>query len=129
MRDWTHVDDTCAALDCILHADLAPLRGEVINIGSGESISIADIAGMVVRVMGASPSLITYVGERPGQVFRHTADRSKAARLIGWAPRVTFEDGLRRTAEWYTKNREWWQKQLWMREIPIVTRSGDQDLH
>ena len=129
MRDWTHVDDTCAALDCILHADLAPLRGEVINIGSGDSISIADIAGMVVRVMGASSSLITYVGERPGQVFRHTADRSKAARLIGWAPRVTFEDGLRRTAEWYTKNRDWWQKQLWMREIPIVTRSGDQDLH
>src|SRR4029077_784007 len=40
--DWTHVDDTCAALDCILHADLAPLRGEVVNIGSGDSISIAD---------------------------------------------------------------------------------------
>jgi dTDP-glucose 4,6-dehydratase len=129
MRDWTHVDDTCAALDCILHADLAPLRGEVINIGSGDSISIADIAAMVVRVMAASPSLITYAGERPGQVFRHTADRSKAARLIGWAPRVSFEDGLRRTVEWYTKNRDWWHKQLWMREIPIVTRSGDQDLH
>jgi dTDP-glucose 4,6-dehydratase len=69
------------------------------------------------------------VGERPGQVFRHTADRSKAARLIGWSPRVTFEDGLRRTAEWYTSHRDWWQKQLWMREIPVVTRSGDQELH
>jgi dTDP-glucose 4,6-dehydratase len=62
-------------------------------------------------------------------VFRHTADRSKAARLIGWSPRVTFEDGLRRTAEWYTSHRDWWQKQLWMREIPVVTRSGDQELH
>jgi dTDP-glucose 4,6-dehydratase len=129
MRDWTHVDDTCAALDCILHGDLAALRGEVINVGAGESLTIADIARMVVQVMGASPSLITYVGERPGQVFRHTADRSKAARLIGWSPRVTFEDGLRRTAEWYTSHRDWWQKQLWMREIPVVTRSGDQELH
>ena len=69
MRDWLHVDDTCAALDCILHGDLAPLRGEVINIGSGESLSIADIARMVVQVMGASRSLITYVGERPGRSF------------------------------------------------------------
>jgi dTDP-glucose 4,6-dehydratase len=129
MRDWTHVEDTCGALDCILHGDLGTLRGEVINIGSGESVSIAEIARMVVRVMGAPPSLITYVGERPGQVFRHTADRSKAERLIGWTPRVTFEDGLRRTAEWYRNHRDWWQKQLWMREIPVVTRAGDQELH
>jgi dTDP-glucose 4,6-dehydratase len=129
MRDWTHVDDTCAALDCVMHRDLKALRGEVINIGVGESISIADIARMVVKVMGAAESLITYAGDRPGQVFRHTADRSKAARLLGWAPRVSFETGLRRTAEWYTNCRGWWEKQLWLREIPIVTRAGAVELH
>jgi dTDP-glucose 4,6-dehydratase len=129
MRDWTHVDDTCAALDCILHRDLSTLRGEVINIGTGESMSIAELARMVVKVMGASESLITYAGERPGQVFRHTADRSKAARLLGWAPRITFEAGLGKTADWYRDSRGWWEKQLWLREIPIVTRSGAPELH
>ena len=129
MRDWTYVDDTCAALDGIMHCELGKIRGEVINVGNGASLSIADIARMVVRAMGASESLITYVGERPGQVFRHTADRTKAAKLLGWSPRVSFEEGLRRTVAWYTDHKDWWQKQLWMREIPIVTRAGDQELH
>jgi dTDP-glucose 4,6-dehydratase len=129
MRDWTYVDDTCAALDRLIHVDLTRLRGEVINIGAGESVSIAEIARMVVHTMGAPESLITYTGDRPGQVFRHTADRSKAQRLLGWAPRIGFADGLRRTVEWYSTHREWWQKQLWMREIRIVTRTGQQELH
>ena len=129
MRDWTYVDDTCAALDCVLHCELSKVRGEVINIGNGTSLSVADIAARVIRVMSGPESLITYVGERPGQVFRHTADRSKAARLLGWAPRVDFEEGLRRTVDWYKEHRSWWQKQLWMREIPIVTAVGKQELH
>jgi dTDP-glucose 4,6-dehydratase len=129
MRDWTHVEDTCRALDCLAHCDLAQVRGEVINIGSGRSISIGDIARLVVREMGAPEELITYIGERPGQVFRHTADRDKAARLIGWHPTITFEEGLRRTIDWYRRHAEWWQKQLWLREIPIVTGSGRKELH
>ena len=79
--------------------------------------------------MNASEDLITSIGERPGQVFRHTADRAKAARLLGWRPTVTFEEGLRRTIEWYTEHAAWWQKQLWLREIPITTGSGRQELH
>jgi len=129
MRDWTHVDDTCVALDCLTHCDLAKVRGEVVNIGSGQSISIGEIARLVVREMNASEDLITSIGERPGQVFRHTADRAKAARLLGWRPTVTFEEGLRRTIEWYKEHAAWWQKQLWLREIPITTGSGRQELH
>jgi dTDP-glucose 4,6-dehydratase len=129
MRDWTYIDDTCEALDCVIHGDLARLRGEVINVGHGTSLSIADLALMVIRLMGARESLVTYVGERPGQVFRHTADRTKAARLLGWSPTVDLAKGLRRTVEWYQQHRVWWQKQLWMREIPIVTRTGKSEFH
>jgi dTDP-glucose 4,6-dehydratase len=129
MRDWTHVHDTCIAIDCLSHCDLGKVRGEVINIGSGRSISIAEIARLIVGEMSASEDLITYIGERPGQVFRHTADRAKAARLLGWHPTVTFEEGLRQTAEWYKQHPGWWKKQLWLREIPIVTGSGKKELH
>jgi dTDP-glucose 4,6-dehydratase len=62
-------------------------------------------------------------------VFRHTADASKAQRLLGWTPRIGFDEGLDRTIEWYKANRPWWQKQLWMREIPITSKSGRREMH
>ncbi len=75
------------------------------------------------------PNAITYVGDRPGQVFRHTADASKAQWLLGWRPEVSFEEGLERTIAWYIANRPWWEKQLWMRDIPIITKTGKRELH
>jgi dTDP-glucose 4,6-dehydratase len=128
-RDWIYVEDTCRAVDRIITCDPALVIGEVINIGTGLSLSIADIARRVVKHMGKSEDLITYVGERPGQVFRHTCDASKAKRLLGWEPSVDFEAGLGKTAAWYCQEKDVWQKQLWMREIPIVTRSGKPELH
>ena len=55
--------------------------------------------------------------DRPGQVFRHTADASKAERLLGWTPSVSFDEGLERTIAWYRANVGWWRKQLWMRDV------------
>ena len=68
-------------------------------------------------------------GDRPGQVFRHTCDRSKAEKLLDWRPRISFEDGLDRTIEWYRQNEPWWRPQMWMRNIPIVTLAGKRELH
>jgi dTDP-glucose 4,6-dehydratase len=128
-RDFTFVEDTCHAIDCIAHCEAQKVVGEVINLGYGKSHSLAEIAPIIVRKMNKPESLITYVGDRPGQVFRHTADASKAERLLGWRPRVSFEEGLDRTIAWYQKNRPWWEKQLWMREIPIITKSGKREMH
>jgi dTDP-glucose 4,6-dehydratase len=128
-RDWIFVEDTCNAVDMVAHADAQTVIGEVINIGTGVSLSVGDIARAVVKAMDKPEKLITYVGDRPGQVFRHTADASKAKRLLGWEPSVSFEAGLQKTIDWYRSNRDVWQKQLWMRDIPIVTRSGKKELH
>ena len=128
-RDWIYVQDTCEAIDCVAHCDKAAVVGEVINIGTGRSLSIAEVAMATVRQMGKPESLITYVGDRPGQVFRHTADASKAKRILGWEPAIDFETGLAKTIDWYQNNRAIWHKQLWMRDIPIVTRSGKKELH
>ncbi len=128
-RDWVHVDDTCRALDCMLHCEASRVIGEVINIGYGSSRPLREIAPMIVRKIGKPESLVTYVGDRPGQVFRHTADRAKAARLLGWQPQIPFEQGIDRTIDWYSRNRSWWEKQLWMRDIPIITKTGRRELH
>jgi dTDP-glucose 4,6-dehydratase len=42
---------------------------------------------------------------------------------------VSFEEGLDRTIAWYRANRPWWEKQLWMRDIPIITKTGKRELH
>ena len=128
-RDWIYVQDTCEAVDRVAHCDKSKVVGEVINIGTGVSLSIAEVAKATVKLMGKPESLITYVGDRPGQVFRHTADASKAKRILGWQPSIDFETGLAKTIEWYQNNRAIWQKQLWMRDIPIVTRAGKKELH
>jgi dTDP-glucose 4,6-dehydratase len=124
MRDWVFVEDTCAALDLLLHCDVAAVAGEVFNVGSGRHLSILDVARAVVRATGVPAELITYVGDRPGQVFRHTADFSKINRQFGWTPRVGFEEGVERTIAWYQANPAWWKKQLWLRDIPVVSKTG-----
>jgi dTDP-glucose 4,6-dehydratase len=79
--------------------------------------------------MGEDESLIEYVGDRPGQVFRHTGDIGKMKKWFAWEPKVSWEEGLMKTIDWYQNNRFWWEKQLWMRTIPIITKSGKRELH
>lgn len=129
LRDWIHVDDHCRALDLILHHDIQKIAGEVINLGSSESVSIQDIAEAICRKMKVDFSRIQSIGDRPGQVFRHTASTEKVKRLLGWKPEISFEEGLDNTIEWYRANPRWWEKQLWMRHIPIITASGKREMH
>jgi dTDP-glucose 4,6-dehydratase len=128
-RDFLFVKDTCAAIDLLAHAELDKVAGQVFNLGSSQHRCILDIARLICKKMGKSESVISYVGDRPGQVFRHTADCSKIQRVLGWEPSVQFEEGLDRTIAWYDDCRDWWRKQMWMREIPIVTRSGQREMH
>jgi dTDP-glucose 4,6-dehydratase len=53
--------------------------------------------------------LKTVVPDRPGHDRRYLLDSSKLRGELGWAPRISFEDGLRATAEWYAGNRAWWE--------------------
>ncbi|HWU36841.1 MAG TPA: hypothetical protein VN203_04280, partial [Candidatus Acidoferrum sp.] len=104
-------------------------KGQVLNLGTGVSHEIVSIAHMIIEKMGQPRSLITHIGDRPGQVFRHTASTEKTARLVDWRPRVQFSEGLDKTIAWYRSNRPWWEKQLWMRSIPIITKQGQRELH
>lgn len=128
-RDYIFVEDVCNAIDIVMHADTKKVNGEVFNVASGVHRSIISVAKDVVKMMGKDESIITFVGDRSGQVFRHTGDISKISSLLEWQPKVTWEDGLNRTIKWYKDNRNWWEKQLWMRAVPIITKSGKRELH
>jgi len=108
-RDWLFVDDDAEAIERVIAAPVEPLAGEVINVATGVDISVADIADLVLRVLGKSPELRAHVPERPGQVRRHIGSTDKAERLLGWRARTSFEDGLERTVAWYRENEAWWR--------------------
>lgn len=128
-RDWLFVEDHCEALDRLLHIDIGKIRGQVINVGTERHRSVLEVAEAVLQAMGPTDSQIQFIGDRPGQVFRHTADTSKLKRLIGWEPKLSFEDGLERTIRWYRDNEAWWRPQMWMRHIPIITATGNREMH
>ena len=128
-RDFIFVEDLCFAIDVIIHADLKKVKGEVFNVASGVHRSILSIAQDIIKLMGKDDSIIEFVGDRPGQVFRHTGDIRKIQKSLNWKPEVSWGEGLSRTIKWYRENRNWWEKQLWMRTIPIITKSGKRELH
>lgn len=129
-RDFLFVDDHCRALDMLIHCDRDAVIGEVVNIGSGTHRSVMEIAERIRELMGSpAASPIECLGDRPGQVFRHTADTEKIQQLVGWKPEVDFNEGLQRTIRWYDENPAWWQPQMWMRHIPIITAGGKREMH
>jgi dTDP-glucose 4,6-dehydratase len=128
-RDWMFVRDHCEALDRLIHIDRDRIVGETINLGVGQSRTVLEIANIVREMMKPTNSPIEFIGDRPGQVFRHTADATKARRLLEWEPRTSFEAGLERTIRWYREHEDFWRPQIWMRKIPIIAASGKRELH
>lgn len=128
-RDFLYVDDTCRGIDMLLSAPAELVEGQVFNLASGSHRTIASIAEDVVAAMGYRRDRIQFIGERPGQVLRHTGDWSKIKQTLGWSPLISWQEGLDRTIAWYRNNRSLWSKQLFMRRIPIVTASGTLEYH
>jgi dTDP-glucose 4,6-dehydratase len=128
-RDWVYVSDLCQGIDRALHADLATVKGQVINLGTGRDTTVLEIARMIVDKMGKSRALLTSIGDRPGQVERHIAGTDRARRLLGWEATTSLEEGLDRTIEWYSANPDWWRRLVWMRSVPIKTVRGQVEYH
>ena len=123
-RDWIFVDDTCAAIERLLAAPLASVRGEVFNVGTGVATDVLTLAHEVLRLTGASPRLIEHVPDRPGQVQIHRADATRLRERLGFTPDVSLADGLAATVAWYREHRSWWERQLWMRSVPVIGPDG-----
>lgn len=128
-RDFIHVQDHCEALDRLIHAPREQVIGEILNLGTGRHVTILEIALAVREHMGKDEIPIEFIGDRPGQVFRHTCDPSKIETLLDWHAQISFKEGLERTIGWYRENRTWWRPQMWMRHIPIITAGGKRELH
>ncbi len=119
-RDWIHVDDHCAALCAILDAPAEQTLGEVFNIGTNDERSILENARAILELLelpaDGPESLITFVPDRLGHVRRHAVDATKLRQRLGWAPQVTYRDGLAETVRWYRENTIWLESVLARRD-------------
>ena len=107
VRDWIHVDDHCRALLAVAERGR---RGEVYNIGGDNEWPNLQIVGRLLEILGKPPELIEHVTDRPGHDRRYAIDATRARAELGWAPRISFAEGLKGTVEWYVRNRGWWER-------------------
>lgn len=129
IRDWLYVEDTCKRIDKVIHAPIEKIQGEVFNLGSGFDLDVLSIAQKVLEICGKPNDMVSFIGDRPGQVHHHISSTEKAKNVLGVEEARSFEQGLEQTIHWYQNNRAWWEKLLWMRHVPIMTESGKVEYH
>jgi dTDP-glucose 4,6-dehydratase len=128
-RDWLYVQDTCRRIETAILAPIEDVCGEVFNIGSGNSFSVLQIAETILRLLNKPESLITFIGDRLGQVEHHFSSTEKAERILGITPGRPLEEGLVQTIEWYKTNEDWWRDIVWMKDVKVMTQNGREELH
>ncbi len=105
VRDWLYVEDHCSAIDLIIHNGRV---GEVYNIGGHNEKSNLEVVQTIINTLGKGE--IKFVTDRAGHDRRYAIDPTKIHRELGWLPQTTFEDGIRRTIDWYLTHKEWWER-------------------
>lgn len=112
VRDWLYVEDHARAIDDIMHKGRL---GETYNIGGHNEYRNIDLIMLLCQLMdeklgrpvGTSKELISYVTDRAGHDMRYAIDAAKLRDEIGWMPSLQFDEGLRKTIDWYLENEVW----------------------
>lgn len=112
VRDWLWVEDHAEAIDLIFHKGKL---GETYNIGGNNEWRNIDLIKLLCKLIdeklgnskGKSEELIKFVTDRKGHDLRYAIDSSKLKNELDWHPSINFEEGLRKTIDWYFSNDQW----------------------
>jgi len=108
VRDWLYVGDFVEALDIIIFRGA---RGEAYNVPGFNEKRNREVVETILKLMHKPLTLIKYVEDRPGHDRRYAMKGDKILSL-GWRPKTPWIEGLKKTIEWYLKNRWWWEPLL-----------------
>ena len=105
-RDYTYIDDIVDGIQrsceyCMNNKDVY----EILNIGNSSPVSLREMIQTIGKALNKEPK-IKQLPMQPGDVDRTYADISKAKKLIGYEPKVSFEQGIKNFVEWYKENKE-----------------------
>jgi len=118
VRDWLYVGDHCSAIRAVLERGRV---GETYNVGGDAERQNIEVVNVICNLLDerrpradGKPrnSQVTFVADRPGHDRRYAIDAGKLKGELGWAPSVTFEEGIARTVDWYLGNQPWVQRVL-----------------
>jgi dTDP-glucose 4,6-dehydratase len=123
IRGWIHVDDHCRGIQRVLEQGEA---GRVYHISGDVELTNTELTQTLLGCCGAGWDMVVNVTDRKGHDRRYSLDDS-LLRSMGYAPRISFSEGLRATVDWYRDNRWWWQplkdQQPTPLSGPVATRS------
>ncbi|CAF1926281.1 hypothetical protein HID58_065095 [Brassica napus] len=105
VRSYLYCEDVAEAFEVILHKGEV---GHVYNIGTKKERRVNDVAQDICKLFNMDPEAnIKFVENRPFNDQRYFLDDEKL-KILGWSERTTWEEGLKKTMEWYTQNPDWW---------------------
>jgi len=114
VRDWLYVEDHCKAIDLVFEKGKS---GEVYNIGGHNEKENIEIVKLIITYLQEktkdkeiNEGLIKHVKDRLGHDRRYAIDPTKIKDELGWEPETRFEDGIKKTIDWYLENQEWMKK-------------------
>lgn len=105
IRDWIHVDDHNRGIDLILKKGRV---GETYCLGGNSEVSNLELTKHILHLMGLGEEMITYVKDRPGHDLRYGINYLKAKEELGFEPKISLNEGLSATINWYQNNKNWW---------------------
>jgi dTDP-glucose 4,6-dehydratase len=105
VRDYLFVEDHCSAIDLAIHKGVI---GETYCVGGGAQRNGIQIAETILGILGKPKELMQFVADRPGHDMRYDIDPTYIKEKLGWTQSVTFEEGIKRTVDWYVAHQDWW---------------------
>jgi len=109
VREWLYVTDCAEGIMAAIDRGKA---GEIYNIGSKEEKQNIEVAKAILKLLGKGEELIEFVKDRPGHDFRYSLDTTKAKRELGWEAKTSFDEGIKKTVEWYVEHLRWAQDKV-----------------
>jgi len=107
VRDWLYVEDHCEAIDAVIHKGKI---GETYCVGGNAEKPNIEITKKILELLGKGEEMIEYVKDRPGHDRRYAIDFSKIKKELDWEPKTNFDEGMKKTVEWYKNNQDWWRE-------------------
>lgn len=107
VRDWIYVEDHCEAIDLIIHK--GKIGGTYCVGGDCEKQNI-ELTKEILKNFNCNDSMIEFVEDRKGHDLRYALDSTKIKKELGWKQKHNFDEGLKKTIEWYKNNEKWWRR-------------------
>lgn len=104
VRDWLYVEDHCKAIDLIIHNGTV---GQVYNVGGHNEKTNLEVVQTIIDALGKGK--IKFVDDRKGHDRRYAIDPTKIHKELKWVPETTFDEGIKKTIDWYLDNHDWWE--------------------